>query len=247
VILQVLARYDEAKRSCLRLIEFKDTMPMITCLSNVSSLTGQAAKSYELLRDTLNNPITLSDEQRLWSLTVLAEMAARMGKNEDAKQFFTEALNVRQHDVYLLTAYADFLLDQNRPADVIALLSGKTRIDALLLRLAMAKQRLAISDLTDDIATLRARFAASRLRGENLHQGDEARLTLFLLKQPQEALKLAQANWQAQREPRDARILLETALAAGQPDAAQPVIELLDHSGMEDIQLNKLAAKFGKD
>lgn len=247
VILQVRARYGEAKRSCLKLMEFKDTMPVITCLSNVSSLTGQAAQSYALLRDALNNASTLSEEQRLWSLTVLAEIAVRLGKNDEAAQFFTDALKLRQNDVYLLTAYADFLLDQNRPAEVVDLLADETRIDALLLRLALAKQRLAAGDLADDIATLKARFEASRMRGESLHQGDEARLMLFLLKLPQDALKLAQANWQAQREPRDARILLETALATRRPDAAQPVIDLLTANHMEDLQLNKLAAQFGKN
>jgi len=247
VILQVRARYDKAKLSCLKLMEFKDTMPVITCLSNVGSLTGQAEQSYTLLRDALKNAPTLSEEQRLWSLTVLAEIAVRLGRNEEAAQFFTDALKLRQNDVYLLTAYADFLLDQNKPAEAIELLADKTRIDALLLRLALAKQRLNNRDLPDDISTLKARFEASRMRGESLHQGDEARLNLFLLKQPQEALKLAQANWQAQREPRDARILLETALATGRTDAAQPVIDLLAVNRMEDLQLNKLAAQFGKN
>ena len=245
-IFQVLARYDEAKRSCLKLTEFEDTMPAITCLSNVGSLTGQAAKSYELLRDAHANASMLSDEQFAWNLTVLAEMAVRMGKTLEARQYFNEGLKTHQNDVYLLTAYADFLLDENKPAEVIALLSDKTRIDALLLRLALAKQRLAVSDLKDDITNLKARFSANRLRGERLHQGDEARLALYLLNRPEEALRLAQANWQAQREPRDARIFLESALAAKHAEAGQPVIELLTASGLEDICLGKLLEQFGK-
>lgn len=245
-IFQVLARYDEAKRSCLKLTEFEDTMPAITCLSNVGSLTGQAAKSYELLRDAHTNALTLSDEQRVWNLTVLAEMAVRMGKTLEARQYFNEGLKVRQNDVYLLTAYADFLLDENKPTEVITLLVDKSRIDALLMRLALAKQRLAVSGLKDDIASLQARFSANRLRGENLHQGDEARLALYLLNQPEEALRLAQENWRVQREPRDARILLESALAAKQAEAAQPVIELLTATGLEDGHLGQLSVQLSK-
>lgn len=244
VILQVRARYDEAKRSCLKLLEFKDTMPAITCLSNVSSLMGQAPKSYALLSNTLMNSPTLSEEQRLWSLTVLAEMAVRLDKKDEADYFFSEGLKVRNDEVYLLTAYADFLLDQNKPAEVLTLLKNKTNVDALLLRQALAKKMLSASDLSADVAALRARFEASRMRGESLHQGDEARLHLFLFNQPQQALQLARANWQAQREPRDARILLQSALAAKQPDAAKPVLDLLDSSGMEDSQLRKLVAQF---
>jgi hypothetical protein len=87
---------------------------------------------------------------------------------------------------------------------------------------------------------LTARFAASRMRGENLHQGDEARFVLFLLKQPRQALRLAQANWALQREPKDARMLLEAAIAAGNPAAAQSVIELLNRTGMEHVQLQHM-------
>jgi tetratricopeptide (TPR) repeat protein len=244
VILQVRARYDEAKRSCLKLIEYKDTMPAIVCLTQVGSLTGQAGKSYDLLRDAIISVRDLPAEQQIWSLTVLAEMAVRLSKPVEAEHYFKQALQLDANDTYLLTAYADFLLDQNRLQEVMALLTNKTNVDALLLRRALAEQRLASPNLASDLAKLQARFAASRLRGENLHQGDEARMTLFLLKQPRQALQLALANWQAQREPKDARILLEAALAAESPDSAKPVLDLLSDTGMEDNQLKKLASRF---
>lgn len=246
VILQVRARYDEAQRSCLPLLELEGALAASTCLGNIGSLTGHAAKSYDFIRDALQETQVMSIDQRLWSLTVLAEIAARMGKNKEADQFFKEALNVRGQDVYLLSAYADFLLDQRRPVEVVALLADKTRIDGLLLRVALAKQQLGANDLPDIVSQLKARFAASRLRGDNLHQGDEARFALYLLKQPQQALRLAQANWAWQREPKDARILLEAAIAAGDHAAAQSVIELLKTTGMEHVQLRRLAVPIEK-
>lgn len=247
VILQVRARYDEAQRSCLPLLELEGALAASTCLGNIGSLTGHAAKSYDFIRDALQETQVMSIDQRLWSLTVLAEIAARMGKNKEADQFFKEALNVRGQDVYLLSAYADFLLDQRRPVEVVALLADKTRIDGLLLRVALAKQQLGANDLPDIVSQLKARFAASRLRGDNLHQGDEARFALYLLKQPQQALRLAQANWAWQREPKDARILLEAAIAAGDHAAAQSVIELLKTTGMEHVQLRRLAVQIEKN
>jgi tetratricopeptide (TPR) repeat protein len=218
-----------------------------TCLASIGSLTGHAAKSYDFLHDALKESQAISTDQRLWSLTVLAEIASRMGRYKEANQFFTEALKIGRQDVYLLNAYTDFLLDQKRPVEVIAMLNDKTRVDSLLLRVALAKQQLGNNDLPTIITKLKARFAASRLRGENLHQGDEARFTLYLLKQPQQALQLAQANWASQREPKDARILLEAAIAAHDPVAAQPVIELLNSTGMEHIQLRQLAAQLDKN
>ncbi len=243
VILQVLARYDEAQRSCLPLMALDAPLVAGTCLATIAGLTGHAAESYDFLRDALQDAQDISADQRLWSLTVLAEMATRMGKMTEADRFFTDALKVRSQDVYLLSAYADFLLDQQRPAEVIALLADKTRIDGLLLRVALAKQQSGDADLPAIINQLTARFAASRLRGENLHQGDEARFVLTLLKQPQLALRLAQANWSLQREPKDARILLEAAKATGDPAAAQPVMALLKTTGMEHIVLRRLTAQ----
>ena len=95
------------------------------------------------------------------------------------------------------------------------------------------------------IEELRARFAASRQRGDSLHQGEEARFLLHLADQPQAALTLAQANWAVQREPRDARILLEAALAAGEPEAARPALDWMAQTGIEDVALTALAQRLG--
>jgi hypothetical protein len=46
-----------------------------------------------------------------------------------------------------------------------------------------------------------------------------------------------------QREPRDARIFLEAATAAKEPAAAQPVIQWLNESRIEDRYLIGLAQK----
>jgi tetratricopeptide (TPR) repeat protein len=243
IILQVQARYEEAQQSCAALINFDETLPAATCLSQTGSLMGQGLKSYQFLADSLKEAVNISPEQHQWTLTVLAEIAARLGKNDAADRHFIEAIRIRRPDAYLLAAYADFLLDRNRPGEVVDLLSDKTRIDSLLLRLALAKQQLAANDLPEIVNQLQARFAASRLRNENLHQGDEARFTLYLLRQPQAAMQLAKANWQLQKEPKDARILLEAAIAANEPEAAKPVIDLLVKTGMEHVKLRELVER----
>ena len=48
---------------------------------------------------------------------------------------------------------------------------------------------------------------------------------------------------QAQREPVDARILLEAAIAARQPLRAQPVLEHLRDTGLLDVQLQRLVTQ----
>lgn len=243
VILEVQGRYPEALRSCLPLMNLADTLLATACMSSAASLSGHAGKSYELLLRTLESSKTTNLEVRLWALTLLAEIAVRMGNPKAAEHHFKEALSLGSRNAYLLTAYADLLLDQKRFEEVEMLLRDEIRIDGLLLRLTLSEHELGSAQFPDHLETLKARYAASRQRGDTVHQGEEARFTLHLLNGPKEALRLAQANWAVQREPRDARILLESALAAQDPAAAQPVFEMLKRTALEDVQLKRLAAR----
>jgi hypothetical protein len=84
------------------------------------------------------------------------------------------------------------------------------------------------------------RFAAARLRGDTTHRADEARFHLRLLGDGPGALALARANYAVQREPRDARILLEAALSVRDAGAARAALDWLLTSGFEDPRLRQL-------
>jgi predicted Zn-dependent protease len=239
-ILQVQARYDDARRACQPLARLTARHVFLACLSDISGLTGLAAKSQKVLRGLLDHP-GVSDSERVWISTMLAEIAARTGDAQTADRSFAEVLKTGVKNQYLLGAYADFLLDQGRHRDVLNLLQHETRADGLLLRLAIAEQALSLPSFRDHAAMLTARFSASRNRGTNVHEREEARFTLALLRNPQQALSLAQTNWHVQREPADARILLESALAAGNRAAAQSVLDWLSMNHVDDLHLQQLA------
>ena len=148
-------------------------------------------------------------------------------------------------DQYLLGAYADFLLDQGCAPEVVTLLRRETRADGLLLRLRMAEQALHMCASKDHTAELAARFAAGRERGHPracARRKRDSPSRCFMIRKT--ALTLAQANWEIQKEPWDARILLEAALAVGSQDAARPVIAWLHTNHVEYIYLQQLAAQF---
>ncbi len=214
VILQVRGEHEQARRSCIPLLRLAHPLIAMTCLANAESLPGRAERNYELLRRALEASGDAPQAERLFALASLAELAVRLERPVDAERHFEAALALEPRDAYLLAARADFLLDAGRPEEVVALLEDETR-DGLLLRLALAEKRIGSPGLAAHLAELRARFAASRARGDALHLGDEARFMLELLDDPREALRLARANWEVQREPRDARVLHEAALAAG--------------------------------
>jgi Tfp pilus assembly protein PilF len=245
-IYQVQGRYEEARRSCQPLFRLVGRHVALTCLGDIAGLSGQATTSREVLTASLERP-GISAREQLWILTILAEMAARAGDTKTSEKHFLEARSLGLKDYYLLGAYADFLLDQGRPQEVVTLLQRETRADGLLLRLTLAEHALQLSASKDHTTELAARFTAGRERGTNVHVREEARFTLALLHDPQTALTLAQANWEIQKEPWDARLLLETALAAGSQQAARPVIAWLRTNHVEDMRLQQLVAQFPEE
>jgi hypothetical protein len=81
------------------------------------------------------------------------------------------------------------------------------------------------------------------LRSDTAHEQEEARFMLETGQAAQPALVLAVDNWRLQREPRDARVLLQAALATRTPAAAAPVLEWLDANRVEDVVLADLARR----
>jgi Tfp pilus assembly protein PilF len=239
---QVQARYADAIADCGQFANLTLGLAPDTCTAQVESLTGHAPLALKALTISLQQYPTEPASTRVWALTAAAEIAARLDDGS-AEDRFKQALAVDADDPYLLGAWSDWLLDHDRAAEVATLLRDKTRIDPLLLRLAIAEQQLNQDAAAQHIADLAARFEASRLRGESVHRREEARFRLELMQQPDVALKLAEANWGVQREPADARILLETALAARAPAAGNPVIDWLNINRVEDRRLRTLAAQ----
>jgi hypothetical protein len=247
---QVRGNFDAAKRDCEALGELVDALVSTACLTNVSGATGALRASYEKLKQTLASNPQAEAGVASWVTTQLAEMAVRAGDSAAAEQHFRSALGTNaatesssqgnDKDAYLLAAYADFLLDQKRPREVIKLLQDSTRADGLLLRYALAQQRVKLPQAAASIASLNARFEAARRRGERVHLREEARFQLELVQAPQQALQLAGENWAVQKEPADARVLLEAALAAKSKPAAQPVLDWLTANKLEDQTLQQL-------
>ncbi|WP_157205660.1 hypothetical protein [Methylomonas koyamae] len=245
-ILEVQGDYAAAGRSCLPLAKTAAPLVSAVCIDSVISLTGQGDAAYRQLQQALANADEASATDRQWAFTTLAEIAERNGDLAAAERHYRQALASAEANGYLLAAYADFLLDRQRYAEVVELLAEHTRADPLLLRLALAERYLPQADVAAHTDALQARFAALRMRGDSRHQADEARFLLHLRNQAGAAFELAQANWQIQREPRDARILLEAALAAGQAGpAVAPVLDFLERAGLQDSRLQPLIVKFG--
>ncbi|MGE3153860.1 MAG: tetratricopeptide repeat protein [Nitrospiraceae bacterium] len=243
LIHQVQGDYDQARRHCAPLIRLAGEFVAGACLASVGSLTGQAAVSYDLLDRVSRRGATVSPGERQWVATLLAEMAERRGAAAEAEGHYRAALRIGLHDPYLLAAYGDFLLDQGRAEEVIGLLQQDRKADALLLRLALAERAANHPNAAADREILRARFEAARRRGDRTHLREEARYAQHMLENAGQALRLARENWAIQKEPADARILLEAATAAQDPAAARLATDWIEANHLEDVRLNGLVTR----
>jgi len=247
----VRADYAQARASCQGLVGRVPALVSTACVAQVDAVTGRSALAAAALQQALVDSPGASTEQRLWVLTRLAETEERRGAWALAEVAFRQALALNIADVYLLGAYADFLLDQQRPGEVLSLLKNRGRADVLLLRQALAARALGNAAPADAAQTwareLAARFAAARQRGDTTHQKEESRFLLALgppgVANVQQALKLASTNFSVQREPADARILLQAALAARDRAAAEPAMAWMTASGIDSVALKALAER----
>ena len=243
-IFLVQADYAAAQRECDALKRLGRNALAGSCQGLAQAYGGQLNASYDTLQATLSQ---VSDpDSRLWLLTRLGEVAAWRGQTARAQAHYREALSLGRDDVYLLAAWSDFLLDTGQPADVVRLLSAWESADSLLLRLAEAGTTLQQPTAARHRQMLTDRFAAARARGDTTHRAEEARFELRLRNDPKTALRLAQENYAVQREPRDARVLLEAAIAAQDSSGAEPARDWMRSSGFEDARLRQLAQASAK-
>jgi Tfp pilus assembly protein PilF len=235
--------YPGATSSCARLSSMTTQLVSLTCIASVGAMTGRAAASESLLETTLRRDADADPELQAWVLTLLAEIAERRGNSAIAEARYKKALALSPRDSYLVGAYADFLLDQKRPSEVIALVKDQSRIDGLLLRYALALKQTPGSNaaLKNADAELAARFSAAMQRGDTVHQREQARYELHVRSDAKTALTLAQKNWDVQKESADMRVLLEAALQAGNKAAATPVLDWAAKNSVEDVAVARLS------
>jgi hypothetical protein len=167
-----------------------------------------------------------------WVLTSLAEMAVHAGMMTEAEAQFGAALSLGAADYYLLGAFADFLLDNSRPEEVLDLLRDRTAADPLLLRYALALQAQHSKELPAswNYCAIASRPAVCAATGCTCGRrpGHLASAQRTGAGAATRTGKLAGTE-----EPADVRILLEAALAACDGAAVDAVREWLSNSRLE--------------
>jgi tetratricopeptide (TPR) repeat protein len=237
MVLRVQGRYTEAGDACARWVDAAPSFAGTVCLLIVRGLSGDLTGALAAMEALQESSAKQDPSIRSWFDIEYADMLERAQQRDRARASYVQALQRTPGDPTLIAAYADFLLDSGSFAEAEALTGSLLQIDALRLRHAIALKRQG-KPTAKDVAALTESFVAAHRRGEELHLREEARFVLELRDDAARALDLARRNWAVQKEPWDARLLLEAADAARDPRAAQPVLDWISASKLQDARMN---------
>jgi Tfp pilus assembly protein PilF len=245
VVLGVRGRYREGLASCARLEALASPLVVAACRAPLLGVTGRTREAAAALAAATG--FARTPGEAAWAEAVLADLELWSGDARAAEARLRRLLARDPNDGAARAALADLILDDGRAAEAAALTDGRDGDDGLLLRRALARvaqgaQGAQSNGADPSVQAIAARFEAARRRGDPVHQREEARFALEVAREPARALRLAAENWKIQREPADARVLLEAAVAAGEPDAAAPALAWLAETGCEWPRLRSLAA-----
>jgi tetratricopeptide (TPR) repeat protein len=194
------------------------------CQATTLVLTTSAPEVAERLTGILAIEGALDPSLAPWATSLLGEIAMMQGDAATAETHFRAVLADdpgAQRDQLML---ADVLLGQGQAAEVSALLQDAPGTDGVLIRRVLAARAVG-QDLPDVVATLTTRAQRSLDLGLTAHAREEAMFYLFIADNPTHALERAESNWALQHEYDDARLLILSAEAAGNPAAAKPALE----------------------
>jgi hypothetical protein len=243
VVATVTADYVRARESCAAVARLAGPLVAAACDAPLDAIAGKADEAYARLGRTLAAARGADAGVQGWARTALAELALVRGDDAAAAVHVRAALALDRDDAYARNLLADLLLQAGRAAEASALLAGREAIDSHLVRRAIAEHAIHGPDAAKLVAAMRERIAAAAARGDRIHLREEARFALAVDRDPAAALALARDNWSVQKELADARLLVEAAAAARDPEATRPVIAWARANGLRDAQLERQIAR----
>jgi tetratricopeptide (TPR) repeat protein len=236
----VTGSYETAAKDCNAITHPRARLVQEICQARINALTGKGGDAFQRLQKSTEKLGNSDTATLTFAKTVLAEIAVSLGETDSAETLFANLTNTNAPDVALLAAHADLLLAENRAAEALALLENRGESDALLLRRTIAAKKTSHPQFLEWSSILKDRFSAAAASNNRAHLREEARFTLDVLDNPEQALTLAIENWSTQKEPADMQLVLAAAHASGKPQAARPVIDFIARTNLDDARLNPL-------
>ena len=202
--------------------------------------TGQPQPAIAMLQNALSAPRFQDASSQDWLSFHLGEAHRVAGQPKQAMATWEKQLKAspQSHLIRLSLAELHNKLGQHRQAKAIAITNAAT--DALLVQALLALRGLKDPNEFRLASQIDARLESQALRQESLIERPQLIYLIAYGKDVSAGLALSIINWQLQKEPPDAVLFIQAALALNQPRAAAPVVAWAEQSGYSDPQLTPL-------
>lgn len=228
-LLLVQGEFDEAISYCDGLNDASLRVYQLACVAQINSMTGKLTEAKQTLSGLASLAPGLDAATARWIYLMQADAALRSQDAPLAEEVFAM---MDSQTVPTLMARADWLLAQGEYDKVRQLLQDHTDKDALLLKLISAQLTLDDPKAQQNLALMQDRIEVWRIRQENAHKREQANYAL-LSNQTDLALKLAQENWQQQRETADIAIYATAAIKANSQADIDIIEQFIKETGFE--------------
>lgn len=218
--------------------------------------TGQAPAAVQVLSRAIRLAPYQDASSQDWLGFHLGEAHRVAGQPARAAAVWTERLQVSPQSHLIRLSLADLHNQQGqyRQAKDTATgrLTSKNRAqasqftaltDALLMQALLASRGLKEADEALLAGQLAARLQTQSLRQEALIERPKLIYQIAYGQDLKAGLALSIENWQLQKEPPDAVLFVQAALAVGQARAAEPVLSWAQQTAYTDPQLAPLLAQ----
>lgn len=251
-VFQVTGQYVNARKSCEAIAPRRQMIYRTLCLSSASAMLDDPRPIYANLRvmtrDTSSVPPsagTQPNPEELYALSVLADVAIQLNDTKVAIESLRRILANEPSDIYAIITLADLLLDANKMDEVVPLTCSNPDHDGLLLRCARSIRTSDPKGFQDKVAMLDQRIEAERRRQSPAHLREIAYYLMYLKDAPSDALNAAVENYKTQREPIDARMLLEAAAARNDRKGGGPAVQWVKDTRFQYEPFVKLSTALG--
>jgi hypothetical protein len=234
----VVGEYEEARKSCEALRPLASPAVYALCQAQVAALNGELTAAIATAQSVLTG--AQNSEMSSWAHAVLGEFFAWKGDAVSAQKYLNLVLAADANDDYARLVLVDALTAAGRSEEALRIaLAAPVMSDALLLRIVEAQQKQGLVNSSQALE-LKQKFDDMRASGDEVHLRELARYELRIEGNVPSALAHAKKNFQIQKEPADALVLLDAAKAADNAEGLQTVQTWLRASRFEGVQFNSV-------
>ncbi len=232
--------YQQAKRVCGQLLILAPEMASL-CFARASGYTGQADQTRRFISrlQTDGDNTALKIEAYL----TLAEAAQLSGDLQEAEKYYRQVLRLNPSHAYALISLGWLLIESQQFAQLLANVPENHPSPGIRVLRVIALKRLGSGDYPDQLAALESLFAS---QPQSQKGRDFGRYLLDLRGQPEQACKVANDNWQKQKEPADLHLVVDCAVQTGNQELLWSMQSWVAQSGLVDQQLNRKLNRYSQ-